>query len=184
MGTGLAMASTMALGMVADLFLKPNLLLMGSKTVYPIAWLLLLMMAGAQRTGVRLVNQIGDDQEPGAQRLQPGDGGGRGLGRARQPDPQLTARGSRGAAGGGRGRRPRQGEYPHDGVVVHGLCSQPRSPALFGAGADADPVDNSIMSTRSGAVLEPISCTLGPSWCAIGVATRLWSHKRSKPYSA
>lgn len=59
MGTGLTMASTMALGMVADLFLKPNLLLMGSKTVYPIAWLLLLMMAGAQRFGVRLVNQIG-----------------------------------------------------------------------------------------------------------------------------
>ncbi len=59
MGTGLTMASTMALGMVADLFMKPNLLLMGSKTVYPIAWLLLMMMAGAQRFGVRLVNQIG-----------------------------------------------------------------------------------------------------------------------------
>lgn len=59
MGTGLAMASTMAFGMVADLFMKPNLLLMGSKSVYPIAWLLLLMMSGAQRFGVRLVNQIG-----------------------------------------------------------------------------------------------------------------------------
>jgi FlaA1/EpsC-like NDP-sugar epimerase len=59
MGTGLTMAATLAFGMVADLFLKPNLLLMGSKTVYPIAWLLLLMMAGAQRFGVRLVNQIG-----------------------------------------------------------------------------------------------------------------------------
>jgi FlaA1/EpsC-like NDP-sugar epimerase len=59
MGTGLAMASTMAFGMVTDLFMNPNLLLMGSKSVYPIAWLLLMMMAGAQRFGVRLVNQIG-----------------------------------------------------------------------------------------------------------------------------
>jgi FlaA1/EpsC-like NDP-sugar epimerase len=59
MGTGLTMASTMALGMVLDLFLKPNLFLMGSKTVYPVAWLLLLLMAGAQRFGVRLVNQLG-----------------------------------------------------------------------------------------------------------------------------
>jgi len=60
MGTGLAMASTMVFGMVAGLIMKPNLLLMGSKSVYPIAWLLLLMMSGAQRFGVRLVNQIGD----------------------------------------------------------------------------------------------------------------------------
>ncbi len=59
MGTGLTMASTMAFGMVLDLFLKPNLFLMGSKTVYPVAWLLLMMMAGAQRFGVRLVNQLG-----------------------------------------------------------------------------------------------------------------------------
>jgi FlaA1/EpsC-like NDP-sugar epimerase len=59
MGTGLTMGATMALGMVADLFMKPNLFLMGSRTVYPIAWLLLMMMAGAQRFGVRLVNQIG-----------------------------------------------------------------------------------------------------------------------------
>ena len=49
----------MAFGMVADLFMKPNLMLMGSRTVYPVAWLLLMMMSGAQRFGVRLVNQIG-----------------------------------------------------------------------------------------------------------------------------
>ena len=59
MGTGLTMASTMAFGMVLDLFLKPNLFLMGSKTVYPVAWLLLMLMTGAQRFGVRLINQLG-----------------------------------------------------------------------------------------------------------------------------
>ena len=59
MGSGLAMAATLAFGMVADLIMKPNLLLMGSKSVYLIAWLLLMLMSGAQRFGVRLVNQIG-----------------------------------------------------------------------------------------------------------------------------
>jgi FlaA1/EpsC-like NDP-sugar epimerase len=59
MGATLAMASTLAFGMVMDLFLPHNLYLMGSKTVYPIAWLLLVMMLGAQRFGVRLINQIG-----------------------------------------------------------------------------------------------------------------------------
>ncbi len=59
MGTCLTMAATMVFGMVTGLFAKPNLFLMGSKTVYPIAALLLMLMAGAQRFGVRLVNQIG-----------------------------------------------------------------------------------------------------------------------------
>ena len=59
MGTGLAMAATLAFGMVTDLFLKPNPFLLGSRSIYLIAWLLLMMMAGAQRFGVRLVNQIG-----------------------------------------------------------------------------------------------------------------------------
>ena len=59
MGSGLAMAATLAFGMAMDVFLKPNLLLMGSKSLYLIAWLLLMLMSGAQRFGVRLVNQIG-----------------------------------------------------------------------------------------------------------------------------
>ena len=58
-GTGLTMAATLAFGMVMDIFQHPNHFIMGSKTVYPIAWLLLMMMAGAQRFGVRLINQIG-----------------------------------------------------------------------------------------------------------------------------
>ncbi len=53
------MASTLAFGMVLDLFVTPNLYLMGSRTVYPMAWIILLMMVGAQRFGVRLINQIG-----------------------------------------------------------------------------------------------------------------------------
>lgn len=57
-GTGLTMAATLAFGMVMDA-LGTNRFIMGSKTVYPIAWLLLMMMAGAQRFGVRLINQIG-----------------------------------------------------------------------------------------------------------------------------
>jgi len=43
MGTCLTMAATMAFGMVTGLFAKPNLFLMGSKTVYPIAALLLML---------------------------------------------------------------------------------------------------------------------------------------------
>lgn len=66
MGTGLAMASTMVFGLVADLFMKPNLLLMGSKSVL-IAWLLLLLMAGGQRFR-RPAGQPDRRQEPGAQK--------------------------------------------------------------------------------------------------------------------